>query len=427
MPEIENNNLNNAKNVEKLLKGYGESRRALIGDDIELSPSRRNALLSEALKTYSKQDVLGNLLSLLALRWVRIGALAVLVLITGILVFKSNTHQKELTLAKKEIESEQTDSQKVSPGKDVERKLVPAIAEKESLPADKLEQPVLKMAAEVQKVEEKKLEQIAQPETVRREVEEVRPTSKSALVESPKAIIAKADGVAVVDRTMISRDAGAMQNINNLDKALENFRVEIRGSNIVLVEADGSKYEGIVVNKPEAITNAIQSEFHYSNFVANFKPDSFSIARKQVQTENNQTTQKELYFNVRGTNKGIQNYIEFSGRFIQSITDAASNIQKSPAESAQQDNQLAMKRNIVAGAPSGGVANARMRSAPAVMGAPQPQMRGQTPPPVVQSSQPQTTESQAIIEGILTIGNFTNIPVRAIMNNDGSFIRITNR
>ena len=432
MPEIENNNLNNEKNVEKLLKEYSSSRRIAIGDDVELSPSRRNALLSEALKTHSGHNLSGFLYFLLSLRWVRVGAFAALVLIflfAGFLVYKNTFEKKGFVIAKKGVKPEQAEQQNVADRKGIVSKTLPEIKEKETPPEKLHEQPELMRTMTPQVAAAKEGGAVRESLSFRGEIDAAKPVPPPAAAEPPKQILARADKAESSKQPLQSRQQGIIENSGNLNKALESFRIELRGSNIVMIESDGSKYEGIALNDFNALTNSIRSETHYKNFIANIQANSLPAgSTKQAQSALNQAVPQVIFFNVNGSNKSLQNYLEFSGRLVQNTTAPSENTTKLSAENTQQNLQFGDRRNVaVQGRPSGGLAATAMRSAPTRMASPQTQAQMKMPPQEIQpQTQSQIPANQAIIEGILTIGNYTNIPIRAIMNSDGSFTRVTN-
>lgn len=385
---------NQHKSTEEKLREYAQFRKGELGDSVKLSDTRRQRLLKEVDKIYNKKEDSFWILVYQSI-WGKIALACCGLLICGLLL-KNILEKPEMSLAKMDKISEKQLPATMS---------IKGNAENESLLIKETEAPKPAALAE-SRVKQSDKNAIRESPNIAANVkmEKLSLDSNSQTLQKndrlygglPKEKVVSSFRLESTDASVGGRlDTAAPPSSPNYDNLFSKFKIEVKDSKVVIIGEDGSIYEGGFIDdskseKTATVQKAIVSE-------------------QSNQSKSTESTgaqyQKILSFAVKGKNKTLNKPVEFSGKFVADIQSA----EKPPvvAKRTMALNELRLgvsARSVGVASRTGRINNEESYFKAADM------------------IKPQTN----IIEGVLFLNGSTNITIRAIMNQDGFYQRITN-
>ena len=380
------------KSAEDRLREYAQLRKGELGDGVKLSDTRRQRLLNEVDKIYSKKEDSFWILIYRSI-WGKIALACCGLLICGLLL-KNILEKPEMSLAKMDKISEKQMLNTESRTRDVD---------KEPLLRKEMEAPKPMVLTETL-VEQSDKNATKEPANIAANVkmEKLSLDSNSQTLQKndrlygglPKEKVVSSEKLENTSATVGVRLATATPPSSpNYDNLFSKFKIEVKDSKVVITGEDGSIYEGEFIDDSKSEKTAV------------VKKGSIGGQDNQPKLMESETTQSNiLSFIVKGTNKTLNKPIEFTGKFVADV-------------SSEEKTQVVARRGLALNGmsrlgeptPYGGV-GLRMG-------------RNNNEQPKVSD----TVKSQTnIVEGVLSLNGLTNITIRAVINQDGFYQRETN-
>ena len=380
------------KSAEDRLREYAQLRKGELGDGIKLSDTRRQRLLNEVSKIYSKKEDSFWILIYRSI-WGKIALACCGLLICGLLL-KNILEKPEMSLAKMDKISEKQMLNTESRTRDVD---------KEPLLRKEMEAPKPMVLTETL-VEQSDKNATKEPANIAANVkmEKLSLDSNSQTLQKndrlygglPKEKVVSSEKLENTSATVGVRLATATPPSSpNYDNLFSKFKIEVKDSKVVITGEDGSIYEGEFIDDSKSEKTAV------------VKKGSIGGQDNQPKLMESETTQSNiLSFIVKGTNKTLNKPIEFTGKFVADV-------------SSEEKTQVVARRGLALNGMSRLGEPTRYGGVGLRMG------RNNNEQPKVSD----TVKSQTnIVEGVLSLNGLTNITIRAVINQDGFYQRETN-
>jgi len=380
------------KSAEDRLREYAQLRKGELGDGVKLSDTRRQRLLNEVDKIYSKKEDSFWILIYRSI-WGKIALACCGLLICGLLL-KNILEKPEMSLAKMDKISEKQMLNTESRTRDVD---------KEPLLRKEMEAPKPMVLTETL-VEQSDKNATKEPANIAANVkmEKLSLDSNSQTLQKndrlygglPKEKVVSSEKLENTSATVGVRLATATPPSSpNYDNLFSKFKIEVKDSKVVITGEDGSIYEGEFIDDSKSEKTAV------------VKKGSIGGQDNQPKLMESETTQSNiLSFIVKGTNKTLNKPIEFTGKFVADV-------------SSEEKTQVVARRGLALNGMSRLGEPTRYGGVGLRMG------RNNNEQPKVSD----TVKSQTnIVEGVLSLNGLTNITIRAVINQDGFYQRETN-
>ncbi len=377
--------------AEEKLREYAQLRKGELDDDIKLSDTHRRRLLQEVDEVYNKSEKSAWILVYRSI-WGKIALACCGLLIFGIFL-KNVLEKPDISMARTDVISEKQSLSIESKTRNAENGFLLNSSPQPSKPVDLAESLPEQPYGSVKSV---KAESANIAANVKMETPSSGSNYKTLQNEDrlysglPKEKIVSAGRT---ESAFSSATAGvglattARVSPPNYADLFSRFKIEVKDSKVVVTGEDGSTYEG--------------------EFIGNSKLENSEILQKIILVEKDyQSAFKEsaatLLFNVKGTNNTLNKSIEFIGRFIVGVQPAETPI-------VAKRGLALNERRLGLSAKTSGVDSSSER------------INNEQ----YYSKTADTVKTQTNIV-ILFLNGSTNTTIRAILNQDGFYQRVTN-